>query len=205
MNLIYFIYFNGKLNHYHELNLHYLRKYWGLFSGQRVVKISVEGGYDISPILELLPENCQFELVKNDPNLGESEHFLKSLHNVSDGMTFYAHCKGVSRPKMEGLDIWVKNLYSVNLDHVPDLRHKLFSGICGKLLPCPPYVPESFHYSGSFYWFNTAKVKERLKAIECNKYLTERFPAIIAKQDECLFGIMSSDKNLNFYQIGTWQ
>ena len=204
MNLIYFIYFNGKLNHYHELNLQYLRKYWGLFSGQKVVKIAVDGGYDISPILELLPDNCKYELVKNDPNLGEAKHFLNSLDQVSDGMTFYAHCKGVSRPIMAGLDIWIKNLYEANLERIPDIRNSMFSGICCKFLPCPPYVPEPFHYSGSFYWFNTAKVKERLKAIEYNKYLTERFPAIIANQNECLFGIMSTAKNLNFYEIRTW-
>jgi hypothetical protein len=37
-----------------------------------------------------------------------------------------------------------------------------------------------------------------------NKYFTERFPAIIAKKEECIFGFGSTDKNLNFYDEKTW-
>lgn len=204
-NLIYFIYFNGELNRYHIQNLELLNEYLSVFDGHGIVKIAVDGGYTASPIIDLLPIGIPYEVVPNDPINGEAKHFLDSLNLINGGMTFYGHCKGVTRPRMEGLDIWIEHLYKANLGQIPSLENKLFSGTCGKLLPCPPYVPEAFHYSGSFYWFNTDIVKSRIKDLPVNKYLTERFPALIAKQDECLFIEPSSGKNLNYYMDYTWK
>jgi len=204
-NLIYFIYYGGQITHYHRLNLRLLSKYWRFFDGKKVVKVAVDGKVFLEPLKSLLPSDCEIELVQNNRVLGESVHFIDSINRVNDGITFYAHCKGVSRPVWKGLDLWIEHSYKSNLETIPDLSHKLFSGVCGKLLPCPPYVPQEFHYSGSFYWFNTEKVKARIKDYEMNRYLTERFPAIIANRSECLFGYPSSEKNLNFYNEITWQ
>lgn len=203
-NLIYFIYYGGKITHYHRLNLSLLRKYWSVFDGKKVVKVAIDGKVFLEPLKSLLPSDCKIELVENNRVMGESIHFIDSIKRVNDGITFYSHCKGVSRPIWRGLDQWIEHSYKGNLEMIPDLSNKLFSGVCGKLLPCPPYVPQDFHYSGSFYWFNTEKVKARLKNYEMDRYLTERFPAIIAKQSECLFGYPYSDKNLNFYDEKTW-
>lgn len=203
-NLIYFIYYGGKLTHYHRLNLSLLNKYWSVFNGKKVVKVAVDGKAFLEPLKSLLPRDCEFEIVENNRILGESVHFIDSINRVKDGITFYAHCKGVSRPVWSGLDIWIEQSYIRNLETIPDLSSKLFSGICGKLLPCPPYVPQDFHYSGSFYWFNTQKVKARLGKYEMNRYLTERFPAIIADKSECHFAYPYSEKNLNFYEERTW-
>jgi len=204
-NLIYFIYFNGKLGHYHVLNLKLLEVYWSVFDGQKIVKIAVDQDYSIEPIVSMLPKDCEYRVVKNISTTGEAFHFLESLAEIDGGMTFYGHCKGVTRPTWSGLDIWISHLYRKNLENVPRLGNKIFAGVCGKLLPCPPYVPQDFHYSGSFYWMDTDKVKERLYNIVLDKYLTERFPGMIAKKDECLFGFASSDKNLNFYDDRTWR
>lgn len=203
-NLIYFIYYGGKINHYHRLNLSLLNKYWSLFDGKKVVKVAIDGKVFLEPLKSLLPSDCKIELVENNRIMGESVHFIDSIKRVNDGITFYAHCKGVSRPVWRGLDQWIEHSYKGNLETIPDLSNKLFSGVCGKLLPCPPYVPQDFHYSGSFYWFNTEKVKARLKNYEMDRYLTERFPAIIANKSECLFAYPYSEKNLNFYDEKTW-
>ena len=203
-NLIYFIYYSGRINHYHQLNLSLLKKYWSVFDGQIIVKVAVDGKYSLMPLKSLLPNDCQIEVVQNNRVLGESVHFINSIRRIDSGITFYGHCKGVSRPRMKGLDTWITNLYEKNLRHIPKLDSKLFSGICGKLLPCPPFVPQNFHYSGSFYWFNHDEVKKRLKDFEFNKYLTERFPGMIAKQSECIFGFATSSKNENFYDQKTW-
>jgi hypothetical protein len=72
-------------------------------------------------------------------------------------------------------------------------------------VPCPPFVPEPFHYSGSFYWFDTEKVKPRIINLPVNKYLTERFPAMVAKYEECVFGHPSGWMNLNYYAEETWR
>lgn len=203
-NLIYFIYHNGSLGHYHVLNLKLLRSYWDVFDGKKVVKIAVDGNYPVDGLLSLLPKDCEFEIVQNNRIMGESVHFIDSIDKVYDGITFYAHCKGISRPIWKGLDIWIERMYKGNLEAIPDLSENLFSGVCGKLLACPPYVPQEFHYSGSFYWFNTSKVKARIKQMPMDRYLTERFPAIIAKQSECLFQYPSFNKNLNYYNERTW-
>jgi hypothetical protein len=203
-NLIYFIYHNGKLHHYHVLNLKLLSLYWNVFDGQKIVKIAVDGRYSIDALLSLLPKDCEYRIVKNIKETGEAYHFLESLVEIKEGMTFYAHCKGVTRPMWRGLDMWIHHLYKKNLENVPTLGGKIFAGVLGKLLPCPPYVPEAFHYSGSFYWMDTEKVKSRLTKMTYNKYFTERFPAIIAKKEECIFGFGSTNKNLNFYDEKTW-
>lgn len=201
-NLIYFIYYSGSLNHYHFLNLGLLKEYWKIFDGEKIVKIAVDSDYDLTPLIDLLPPDINFEVVKNDPELGESIHFIDSISRIKKGLTFYAHCKGVSRSPMEGLDRWIENLYKLNLNHVPELREKAFAGICGKLLDCSPYVPYPFHYSGSFYWFNPERLKR--KELIPNRYLSERFPAIMADQEDCIFNHPSFYINLNYYSIETW-
>lgn len=203
-NLIYFIYYGGKITHYHRLNLRLLNKYWSVFDGQKVVKVAVDGKAFLEPLKSLLPSDCKIEIVDNNRKLGESVHFIDSVKRVKHGITFYAHCKGISRPVWTGLDLWIEHSYKGNLETIPDLSTKVFSGVCGKLLPCPPYVPQDFHYSGSFYWFNTEKVKARLGNYEMNRYLTERFPAIIANKTECHFNWPSGESNLNFYDEKTW-
>jgi hypothetical protein len=202
-NLIYFIYFDGYINHYHRLNLEYLCKYWHLFDGQKIVKIAVNNNSCL-PLVRLLPKDCKYEVVQNNPKLGESHHFLESLSRINNGITFYAHCKGVSRPKWKGLDMWIKTLYENNLEAIPDLTSKLFSGTCAKLVSCPPFVPQSFHYSGSFYWMDTIQVKKRKWFNDVDKYLTERFPAMIADKDECNFVFPYFQSNPNLYQEITW-
>jgi len=203
-NLIYFIYYGGKITHYHRLNLSYLNKYWHLFDGDKIVKIAIDQGYTARPLMALLPIDCKVEIVENNRVYGESVHFIDSIKRVSDGITFYAHCKGVSRPIWRGLDTWIEKSYTNNLESIPDLSKKLFSGTCGKLLPCPPYVPQDFHYSGSFYWFNTNKVKARIKEYEMDRYLTERFPSMVASKSECNFVYPFFERNLNYYDEKTW-
>jgi hypothetical protein len=205
-NLIYFIYFSGRLSQYHKLNLEYLRKYWHIFDGEIVVKIAIDGKYSIRPIMDLLPDGCDPEIVKNDPKFGESTHFLDSLYRIDSGYTFYAHCKGVSRPVMLGLNVWIKHLYNANLGSITDLSKKIFSGTCGKLIPCPPYVPQPFHYSGSFYWMDHSRVVEIASKLifENNRHFTERFPAMVASQDECNFIEPFGKSNPNFYLAETW-
>ena len=205
-NLIYYIYFDGVVNDYHRLNLALLNKYWHLFDGHKIIKVSVNDmSIDLDPLFNLMPE-LQFwiELVQNN-QMGEAVHSYDSLNQVDSGVTFYAHCKGVSRPHMNGLVTWINKLYDENLSKEPNLNGKLFAGICAKLLDCSPYVPYDFHYSGSFYWFDTAKVKERLKDFELNKYFTECFPAIVANMSECQFNYHYTFHNVNYYLEETWQ
>ena len=203
-NLIYHIYFDGTLNHYHKVNLALLTQYKGVFNGEVICKLAIEKGTDISAIKDRIP--FKFEIVQNN-KLGEANHFIDSLKRISGGQTFYAHCKGVTRPVMWGLEQWIIHLYKWNLEDYPRLTDKIFSGVCGKLLPCPPYVPEPFHYSGSFYWFNHDSVKWRWNWIQrdYNNYLTERLPGMLAKFNECEFRHVAVKHNISFYSDAIWR
>lgn len=212
-NLIYFIYYPGYLTEYHYINLEYLQEYIKQFTGKIIITIASDPGQRRNHVelLDLIPRYLNVGTFKlchkhNDRINWEAAHFLDALEEVNDGETFYGHCKGISRGPMPGLYTWINYLYNENLrDHQP-LDGKIFSGICGKRLPCPPYVPEPFHFSGSFYWFNTNEVKKRIHEIkpEISRYLTERLPGIISTEEECRFDFYSTTKNENFYQNGTW-
>jgi len=232
-NLIYYIYYPGHITEYHRINIALLRRYWSVFDGEKILVITRdrepgEGELtslsfadsimrpDIEEILNVhdLP-GANIIHGFNDPDEWEAAHFVSSLEYMSeyrfaDGLTFYAHCKGVSRPVSPGLTTWIEYLYKENLENPPSLENHLFSGICGKLLACMPYVPEDFHYSGSFYWFRHQEVMKKVtkmyydKGFPCGKYLTERFPAIIAKQHECEFRFYSTARNESFYEQYTW-
>lgn len=207
-NLAYFIYWGGgKLSHYHHLNLSIIKEHLNTtFNGEVVIKIAIDKDYDLSPITDLLPPNTPYQVVKNDRNLGEAVHFLDSLKQIGTGQTFYAHAKGISRPPSYAIDTWIKYMYKVNLVNIPNLKEqkKLFSGTCGKLIPCPPYVPESFHYSGSFYWVDLDAINLDINLPLNSRWLSERFPAIMARKDQCLFIQPYQNANPNYYQKETW-
>jgi hypothetical protein len=190
------------------LNIELLNQYWYLFNGQKVITIATNYEEDnIDELLNLLPKDCIIWITTNNSETWEATHFIEMMKIVDHGYTFYAHCKGISRTQMIGLDIWIKNLYKQNLGTKPDLGKAIFSGICGKMLPCPPYVQVPWHYSGSFYWMKTAVVKKRMEKMNIlpSRYLTESFPAMVAKEEECLFPFYKTKQNENFYKWQTWQ
>jgi hypothetical protein len=205
-NLIYFIYVS-RINDYHWLNLEMINKYKKVFNGDIIVKIAANClSINIKKIAEKLP--FDYEVVDNN-QFGEATHFNSALENVSDGITFYAHAKGVTRRKSEGLEKWIKYLYETNLRKVPEMSEYVFSGTCAKLYPCAPYVPEAFHYAGSFYWFDTNEVKQRIKEKGLNpanigRYYTERLPALIADKNECQFIGKKYRKKTDLYDIKNW-
>jgi hypothetical protein len=92
-NLIYFIYWDPK-SLMLDFNIRFLRKYIGLFNGQKIIKIAVDG---VKPPKYLIKE-LNAEIVPNDPILNEAPHFKESLSRLTnEGITFYAHAKGISR------------------------------------------------------------------------------------------------------------
>lgn len=208
-NLIYFVYVpETGINDYHRRNFELLNKYIDQFDGKIILTVAYKE-MTIPPreLFDLYDFKVyRLGLIDNDPVNWEAEPFLDALDEIEDGVTFYAHCKGVTRPPMPGLHTWLDHLYHENLSNSAPLGKHIFSGICAKLLPCPPYVPVPFHYSGSFYWFKTKEVKKRIKELNPtpSRYMTESLPGMIATQDECRFDFYSTTKNENFYKQETW-
>jgi len=207
-NLIYFIWWNPDIGML-EYNLDLIEKYLDIFDGE--VFVIVAGAF-----IETLPNRKIFQNVHlktglNDPINGERDYFKYFLHLLpkEDSITFYAHAKGVSRVVNDPLKWWVKLLYEGNLETFPDLETNLFSGCFGKLRPSRQ-CPLGWHYSGSFFWFKTKEVLERYETSDIpkeidNRWFTENFPALIAKQDEAEFRLWSgNERKMNFYSHDWW-
>ena len=118
-NLIYFIYYGGKINHYHRLNLSLLNKYWSLFDGKKVVKVAIDGKVFLEPLKSLLPSDCKIELVENNRIMGESVHFIDSIKRVNDGITFYAHCKSSNSCLKRDVQINTRLAWQLYQESVP--------------------------------------------------------------------------------------
>lgn len=205
-NLIYFIWWNPD-SIMLEYNLRFLKKYINVFDGQRIIKIA----YDKYSPPKSVVRDLGAEIVSNDPVLNEAPHFKESLSRLNNnGITFYAHAKGVSRQVNKPLMLWVKIMYDYNLKTLPDLSQKLFSGCFGKLRPGSEQVPVDWHYSGSFYWFRNDEVLRRYNSQNIpknidNRWFTENFPGWIAKQEEVEFKVYASDeKGFNLYSEKFW-
>jgi hypothetical protein len=211
-NLIYYIYLKDCPALW--LNLDLMDKYIHLFDGQIIIKMA--GVVDnINIIGQKYPWILNAELVPNYPT-HEAPHFKQALTELDltePSMTFYAHAKGVSRPWNKALERWIRLMYKGNLDHVPDLGNKLFSGCFGKLRRGSDQVPVPWHYSGTFYWMSTVRVVNRYYFYEKfgipqdvdNRWFTENFPGLIATQKEVLFNIHASDeKGYNLYSDKFW-
>jgi hypothetical protein len=186
-------------------------KYIHLFDGQIIIKLAgVVDNIDI--IGQKYPWILNAELVPNYPT-HEAPHFKQALGELDyyePSMTFYAHAKGVSRVWNKPLENWIKLMYKGNLDRIPDLGKSLFSGCFGKLRKGSKNVPVPWHYSGSFYWFNTIPVLSRFYRMAPppeidNRWFTENFPGWIARQDEVLFNIHASgEQSYNLYSDKFW-
>jgi hypothetical protein len=216
-NLIYFIWWNTD-NGMLEYNLNLIEKYLHIFDGQILI-INVDyNEYDLNHLgifynyqNILNNHNIHYLDGKNDPINGEKDYFKYALSLLpkDDSITFYAHAKGVSRVVNDPLKWWVKLLYEGNLETLPDLETNLFSGCFGKLRPSRQ-CPLGWHYSGSFFWFKTKEVLQRYETTEIpkeidNRWFTENFPSLIAKQEECEFRLWSgNERKMNFYAHDWW-
>jgi hypothetical protein len=212
-NLIYFIWWNPD-NGMLEYNLNLIEKYLHLFDGHILL---ISAGYDLFEneriAIKYFGDDLykKMVIVKNDPINGEKDYFKLAIKYLpkDDSITFYAHAKGVSRVVNDPLKWWVKLLYKGNLETLPDMETNFFSGCFGKLKPSRQ-CPLGWHYSGSFFWFKTKEVLERYETTEIpkeidNRWFTENFPALIAKQEECEFRLWSgNERKMNFYDHYWW-
>jgi len=208
-NLIYFIYWrpeNGMLH----FNLQLLKKYINQFDGKRIIKVAIDDpGLNYHAVI---PSWLNARIVKNDPEYNEARHFRDSLTEIgTEGVTFYAHAKGVTRTVNDPLKWWVELMYKGNLETEPDLTNYIFSGCFGKLRKGSKNVPVPWHYSGTFYWFQNEQVLSRYVTSRIpseinNRWFSENFPGWIAKQSEAEFRIYSSGASkYNCYSHCFWE
>ena len=172
-NLIYFIW--PKLgNGEWEWNVEELLKRIDQFDGARSIAVATGEGaaqlVDVQRAFDGIRIDRWLEF-PNDPNLGEVVAFpslLKTLQHES-GYTFYAHAKGVSYDDHRTRE-WTSMMYEVCLDDQEYVDESL------KQFPCAgPFTivgqwkcanANGWYYSGAFYWFRNADVKEKPNWLE---------------------------------------
>jgi hypothetical protein len=217
-NLIYYCYFeNGEINEFTKLNLELLNRYCNLFNGQKIIKIALDDlTKDYSNLVDLF-QGFDVEVLQNNKENRESEYFIESVKEIKDtnSITFFAHNKGGSnRPESDVIKLWLFSMYFFNLEPMYLLtiqdqlsNDKIFSGIMQITTPCPPWVVSDWHYSGTFFWFNTQKLLsiENWDIMEKNRFAVESYPGSKIKQDKSHVTMCSANFNFNTYSPEIWK
>jgi hypothetical protein len=217
-NLVYYCYFeNSEINEFATYNIKLINRYLKLFNGQRIIKIAVDDlSIDNSHLIDLFP-NCEIELVQNNTETRESEYFIESLKEIKDtnSLTFFAHNKG-SKNGGVGNDvnkIWLLSMYFFNLEELylttieSSLKEdKIFSGIMQITIPCPPWVTTDWHYSGTFFWFNTKKLFDidGWDIFEKGRFSVEGYPGKMVDVSKSHVTLCTENYNWNSYLPKIW-
>ena len=199
-NLIYFIY-PYAINDEWRKCLKELSDYLAgdIFNGRRIITVALdEYSHSLSSIREFLAGiDVDYVEVENNPMLGETPYFLHSLDMVCSldpgEITFYAHAKGVSRGKRDvrAITHWRQRMLKhclEDIDHADNIMQA--HGVAGcfrRLGSAQPRVdpPVSWHFSGSYYWLNHARLFNRdWTRIHNSRWGTEAYPAYQFSKDE---------------------
>lgn len=159
LNLIYHIWPVASNNRW-KWNVEQLLKRIDIFNGKKVVAIA-EGPHT-SPVDEVKEafkgHDVEFIVKPNSKELREANTFLELLDAVKTDdpteATFYAHCKGVSRP-MNGAEIpWAELMYTLLDDPERVKRSLAKKGMLGISFEFDtPWI-----FPGTFWWFHNASL-----------------------------------------------
>lgn len=216
-NLIYYCYLeNGEINEFTKLNLELLNRYCNSFNGQKIIKIALDDlTKDYSNLMNMF-QGFDIEVLQNNKENRESEYFIESIKEIKDtnSITFFAHNKGGSnRPEKDVIKMWLFSMYFFNLEPSYLLKiqdelneDKTFSGIMRITTPCPPWVESDWHYSGTFFWFHTAKLLNipNWDDMKKDRFAVESYPGKMVKESESHVTICSANYNFNTYSPVMW-
>ena len=161
-------------------NVSQLLKRIDLFTGKRVIAI-VTGNTrrpGMRPQILDKPEavqsafaghGCEFVTMPNNKALGEVVAWPTLWPHVLPGgsgdVTFYAHAKGVNRPKHSPTHRWTEIMYETMLDHWKLIRESLILHpvICTfkKIGFCFPGTSSTWHPHGTFAWVRNVDMAAR--------------------------------------------
>ncbi len=217
-NLVYYCYFeNSEMNEFADYNIKLLNRYLPLFNGQKIIKIAVDDlTKDINNLIGLFP-NCDIEIVQNNRETRESEYFIESLKEIKDknSITFFAHNKGSKSggDNNHVIKHWLLSMYFFNLEetYITNIERELennktFSGIMRITTSCPPWVESDWHYSGTFFWFNTQKLFniDGWDKFEKGRFSVESYPGKMVDLEQSHFTLCSENYNWNSYMPTIW-
>jgi len=202
-------------------NVRRLCSYGDLWTGRKIVVIKTGDIMDPPELVEAcftLPD-IEFRLVRNDPVLHETAGFLDTLGDLcslrEDEITFYAHTKGVrvaepTEVRRVSVMQWRNRMYEECLrdpDKIDELLSTYATAGCFKLPELDPRrAPwSSWHYSGTFYWFNHARLFShnwRYLGGIVDRYTPENYLGVhIADADAC--NLYGDPHQRDLYNIAT--
>lgn len=149
-----------------------------LFDGQRIVSIAVdEKTAKPEEVIEAFGDaEIVYRVIDNDPALGEGASFtwLLSEARQFDGATFYCHGKGSSRDPFDPTaHMWADVMFHLALDYPGIIDCMLLRyPATGPFLRSEKRMGVDWHYSGTFFWFNSNEdlsppKREDRNCVEC--------------------------------------
>lgn len=219
-NLIYHIYAPQGNKTWMD-NIDYLKRYIHIFNNKKIVNIATgEGLCSPEEIRKYFNDpTIQFIETPNDPKLGEVAGFKKLLERVysldPNEATFYAHAKGASHRKKrcpKTIRMWYECMYKYNLQNPKEIEDILTESACcgcfkynkkwNEIAPWAlPDIPFSdWHYSGTFFWFNNAKIFNKdWGYIAQNTHGTEAYLSKFFSREESFCIFLDIPKGLSYH------
>jgi len=188
-NLIFYWYIpsNCIMPDIYWLHIYNLKKYAKIFNNATFI-LSADNITDINKIeynkniINSIGFKCdiKFLLYKNDTNIRECTCFyneiIQNLKNL-EGITFFAHSKGITRNGDSGVPMWNTGLYYFNLNDIKSVENKLSKNDVfsyGSFKKHYNWIVEdngkiykqkhNWHYSGTFFWLDTQKIYKYIKS-----------------------------------------
>lgn len=209
-----------------------LRLRWGLFGGRKVVavatgapvreQVDAHEGVAAAPrtlaldpvaaVRAYLPADCEVIEVRNDPGRWELASWAALWARALDGAddsdaVMYAHAKGVTRRPGSPCHRWADLLYSLSLDHWPEVAAALRRyPIAGSLVKRGRFFSGSslslsaWHFSGNFWWARAREIRAAVAAVPVpvDRWGAEAWPGIAFPASEVgeVFGVADSAYHL---------
>jgi len=186
-------------------NLEMLFRFWSVFTGKKVISIKTGEKLVASDLVqERFPKDgtIEFLLIENDAELHERAGFLELLKTVekTDGITFYAHTKGVSpidsKEDLEPIRRWRETMYTYNLFDPLRIDAILETYVCcgcfKKYGSHHLSTGAEWHFSGTFFWFKNSRLFSHpdWQTLENDRFAVEGYLSnfFAATDAFCLFG-----------------
>lgn len=192
-----------------ERNLSQLRRRWHVFNGKKIVSVSTGGGMERPRAVRKLLPDPEIEWLEfpNDHLMREATSFypmLRLLTPAANEATFYAHAKGVTRAASDRrITDWRNQMYAHLLDRSDECMKLLLSRPCvgtyrvvnlplgGMDFLARDLRAQSWHYSGTFFWFRNKDVLGHPNAfkVPMSGYAVEFYLSFLfsAEQSACIY------------------
>ena len=178
-NLIFAYYVMSEITELHKFHISILANYINIFENINIYllyddesKIEENKTYILNTLNRT---DINFIIIQNNPNYREGliyKQYIIDKLDEYDGLTFFAHTKGVTNNlnlnQFENTKLWISIMYFFNLNFYYNVEYSFnnenimsWGAIYNYCINNP--VLYHWQYTGSFQWINTKKLKKYIK------------------------------------------